>query len=129
MESQSVKCPNCRLINPASAQRCDCGYDFCAGTLPENAKGKPADLTLAGLKFGLLLVLLLAGAQAHSLISEAGYVQGPIGAGLVLAVMLGIWSVIYKSKGGKQATQLMAVLFAIGAILGVAGYSLQQIFN
>jgi hypothetical protein len=21
-------CPNCRLINPRSAQRCDCGYDF-----------------------------------------------------------------------------------------------------
>jgi hypothetical protein len=23
-----VNCPNCRLVNPPSAQRCDCGYDF-----------------------------------------------------------------------------------------------------
>jgi hypothetical protein len=23
-----MKCPNCGLLNPESAQRCDCGYDF-----------------------------------------------------------------------------------------------------
>lgn len=22
------ECPECRLINPDAAQRCDCGYDF-----------------------------------------------------------------------------------------------------
>jgi hypothetical protein len=23
-----MKCPNCGLINPATVQRCDCGFDF-----------------------------------------------------------------------------------------------------
>ena len=23
-----MKCPNCKLLNPPGAERCDCGYDF-----------------------------------------------------------------------------------------------------
>ena len=26
-----MQCPRCRLINPETAQRCDCGYDFASG--------------------------------------------------------------------------------------------------
>ena len=31
-----MKCPNCGLINPESALRCDCGYDFPSGTMKES---------------------------------------------------------------------------------------------
>ena len=30
-----MKCPNCNLINPETALRCDCGYDFQSGKMKE----------------------------------------------------------------------------------------------
>lgn len=27
---EAIDCPACGLVNPPSAQRCDCGYDFAA---------------------------------------------------------------------------------------------------
>jgi hypothetical protein len=31
-----MDCPNCGLVNPDTAQRCDCGYDFYAKTVKES---------------------------------------------------------------------------------------------
>ncbi len=31
-----MKCPRCGLINPQTAQRCDCGYDFETKTVEES---------------------------------------------------------------------------------------------
>jgi hypothetical protein len=31
-----MKCPRCDLVNPATAQRCDCGYDFASKQLKES---------------------------------------------------------------------------------------------
>lgn len=30
-----MECPNCKLINPPTAQRCDCGYDFPSGQIKQ----------------------------------------------------------------------------------------------
>jgi hypothetical protein len=31
--NSSMKCPNCKLLNPPGAMRCDCGYDFATGEI------------------------------------------------------------------------------------------------
>jgi hypothetical protein len=31
-----MKCPKCGLINPDTAQRCDCGYDFPSGEMKKS---------------------------------------------------------------------------------------------
>jgi hypothetical protein len=31
-----MQCPKCHLINPETAQRCDCGYDFGSGTMKDS---------------------------------------------------------------------------------------------
>lgn len=35
-----MKCPHCGLINPESAQRCDCGHDFEKGTIQKPNQGQ-----------------------------------------------------------------------------------------
>ena len=32
----AINCPKCKLINPPTAERCDCGYDFATGTMEQS---------------------------------------------------------------------------------------------
>lgn len=37
-----MKCPNCKLLNPPGAMRCDCGYDFATGEIqPVSGTSRP----------------------------------------------------------------------------------------
>jgi len=60
-----VECPHCKLINPPTAQRCDCGYDFPSGKMKESyltereRKGTVAKAT--GLGSFVMTLLFVAG--------------------------------------------------------------------
>jgi hypothetical protein len=38
----SRRCPRCSLVNPATAERCDCGFSFVDGSLGQNLEARIA---------------------------------------------------------------------------------------
>jgi hypothetical protein len=54
-EEGALKCPNCGLINPPTAERCDCGYDFVSKTIEEPYFKEPIDPRLRTFGGWLLL--------------------------------------------------------------------------
>jgi hypothetical protein len=81
-----LECPNCKLINPPEALRCDCGYDFPTRSMNEsyltekqkreNKVGKTAGV-------GAIMMIVIT-AVRHLL--NSGHASSAV---LVLAVVLG----------------------------------------
>jgi hypothetical protein len=96
-------CPKCGLVNPPSAQRCDCGYDFVTGTVEQSyvsarAGGRPDTgsrvvgygcLALAPLALLGGLVAVMTPRAAGGGAAGAGYMIGAFtpGALCVLAAL------------------------------------------
>jgi hypothetical protein len=51
-------CPKCKLVNPDTAERCDCGYDFASGTM-QNSYLTDRDRRRKGGAVGAFVVFLL----------------------------------------------------------------------
>jgi Flp pilus assembly protein TadB len=66
MKEDSMDCPRCGLVNPPTAQRCDCGYDFLSRKvetpcfrqgLPTTIKAYIALVVVANVLMGLRAIL------------------------------------------------------------------------
>ncbi|HEX2662041.1 MAG TPA: hypothetical protein VHM93_04340 [Candidatus Acidoferrum sp.] len=58
-----MNCPGCGLINPGTAQRCDCGYDFINKSIQESYLTSTPNSAPAKIAIGAQVVaLVLAGA-------------------------------------------------------------------
>jgi hypothetical protein len=87
-----MDCPNCKLLNPPTATRCDCGYDFQTHTVQKSyltERDKQLSRTGAGVAGAILVaffVLRLTGAAIakHSLPLCIVTV-------IVAAVFVGLW--------------------------------------
>jgi hypothetical protein len=55
----SKECPNCRLVNPADAQQCGCGFDFVASSSAPRFDPHPRLTRLAAIETWVAVVIAI----------------------------------------------------------------------
>lgn len=113
-----MKCPNCRLENPNTAQRCDCGFDFLTKTIETPyVKG---GVRVTGTKNPWPYI---AAGAVGILFSKLAMPMGPgYGLGLLLSFVIFFFGCFYlaKQKGYPGWWASFAFLFLLGLIVLVA---------
>jgi hypothetical protein len=98
---QVKDCPKCRLVNPDSALRCDCGYDFPSGTMQSSYltnRDKLLKQTSVGIVAGGFLIWGVF--RVVSLFAR-GVLPGLLSAGLLFLVVAYFWP-RYFSRAGRR---------------------------
>lgn len=121
-----MKCPKCRLENPPTTQRCDCGYDFVAKEMRQSylgasgAQGRPP-------VDGVAKPVVTYDAQIIVVFAESLYRQAStiVATYTVLGVLAGGFGGAVLATAIHSDSRLIGV--GIGAlVVGIVGYSIGQ---
>ena len=121
-------CPTCKLENPPTAQRCDCGYDFITKSLEDSyarpgtdsASSRPRFSWVAGLLHGLVAYLVVVAPLALRAPARA------YGAVLRSGVGFFVWALLlsYLFQTGRRIAAwsivaILVLLVGVGAVRGI----------
>jgi hypothetical protein len=126
------ECPNCQLLNPPEAQRCDCGYNFQKqsiaekGERPGKRSGKLVGTTCWLAILQAIQMLFLYMGSAWSIAwggSDMGFVYlnfGFVDAALLLVAALGVWMRRWQFALVLVIYQTLNVLrLTVGAVMAL----------
>lgn len=106
-----MECPNCKRINPDSAARCDCGYNFDATAVEDSSRAPSAAQSSVPPSYKLF--------DAWS-VALAAALGAPFGGGAVMALN-------YRRLGNRANAVWALLLSALVTVLaGIAGKFLSQ---
>ena len=87
---RAMKCPNCSLWNPPTAQRCDCGYDFDKHRV--DVAFAPPKIPMPAQVLGVFLTIVLVFVWGDS-IEAVGAKKFPVPLALTVGIALCTWAV------------------------------------
>jgi hypothetical protein len=83
-------CPKCKLVNPDTAERCDCGYDFPSGTMQSSyltVKDRRRKVGAIGAVAVFLLMLRLG---SLTTLAKHGWVPLAYAVGFIVLVIVAV---------------------------------------
>ena len=113
-----LTCPNCGLLSPEGAQRCDCGFDYVTGKNPHT--GRPPGVTAARLTRFALGSVLLPVVLLRMGFAVGGGQGSPVVAGMVAGVCIGAANLRWSHLGIWSST-LAIVAYGMAAVAMLFG--------
>ena len=110
-------CPECGLLNPEAALRCDCGYDFPSGIMKEPYV-KPIPRRSLWVSMALFVGAIFCFFPAREL-RNAGFIPWNIPLGIAGGVLAGWWGwrVLRPRRFWIFAFAVLALVFIVLAVL------------